>query len=119
MTGETGYNIVFYETQRGSRPALEFIEALLSPAQAKIARWLGQLAVHGPDLHRPMSDVLSGSIRELRIGYGGNNYRLLYFFFERTVVITNGFVKKTHSVAHGEIARSERRRADWLSRRPL
>lgn len=54
-------------------------------------------------------------IRELRIPYGRLQWRILYFFDGRTIVLTQGFLKKTDAVPEAEIARAVRRMNDWLA----
>jgi len=70
----------------------------------------------GPDLPRPYADILRGKIRELRVSFGHHECRLLYFIHEQSIVITNGFLKKTQKVSPDAIDRAERCRTDWLSR---
>ena len=75
------------------------------------------LEEEGPSLPRPYADVLEGPIRELRVGFGRIEARLLYFIHDRTiVVITHGFLKKTRKVESAEIAKALNARADWLLR---
>lgn len=71
----------------------------------------------GPDLPRPYADLLRGKIRELRVSFSHHECRLLYFIHEKTVVITNGFLKKTVKVPQNAVDRAEHCRIDWLSRR--
>ena len=110
------YRLAFYRTRRGDIPALESIGSLDERARAKIDRWLQQLRRYGPDLHRPMADVLRGPIRELRIRFGVDRYRLLFFIEGRTVVVTHAFRKKTARVPEEAIRRAQDFRADWVSR---
>ena len=44
---------------------------------------------------------------------GGNQYRLLYFFADKQIVITHGFVKKTGPVPVSELDRAERLMQEW------
>ena len=95
----------------------EFLDNLEKRARAKVFKWLGLLEEQGPALPRPYADILEGPIRELRIGIGRLEARLLYFFHKQTiVVVTHGFLKKTPAVPPGEIERAMRARADWLNR---
>lgn len=110
------YRLIFYTTERGDAPALEFLNALSQKPRAKIERVMTHLAALGPDLPRPYADVLRGKIRELRVGFGRLQPRLLYFFDLKEIVIVSGFLKKTDSVPEDELARAERRMADWLAR---
>ena len=56
---------------------------------------------------------------ELRISFGGNITRVLYFFIVGdTAVLTNGFVKKTQQTPPQEIARAKEYREDYRRRNP-
>lgn len=44
-------------------------------------------------------------------------YRLIFFFHaDATIVITNGFIKKTNKTPRKEIALAKRYRSDWIKR---
>lgn len=88
--------------------AVEFLMDLSGPAKEKAEAFLLLLKVKGPDLHRPHSDVLRGKIRELRCGFARLENRFLYFFHDKRVIVTHGFLKKTGRVPDGEIQRAER-----------
>lgn len=81
-----------------------------------MAKWLELLEEKGPDLPRPYADLLRGKIRELRVSFGHHECRLLYFIHGDTIVITNGFLKKTQKIPPDAIDRAERCRVDWLAR---
>jgi phage-related protein len=56
-------------------------------------------------------------IWEIRIQFGGNNYRLLGFFDEgKLIILTNGFSKKTQKTPTKEIKLAEQRRSEYLQR---
>lgn len=112
------YELIFYTTAQEESPVDEFLDSLGPKPRAKIERFMGHLQRHGPDLPRPYADSLRGKIRELRVPYGRLHFRLLYFFQERRIIMTSGFMKKTAEVPIGEIERAERRMADWLRRHP-
>ena len=111
------YELIFYTTAHEESPVDEFLDALGSKQRAKVQRFLGHLKAIGPDLARPYADALRGKIRELRVPYGRQHFRLLYFFCGKTIVVTSGFVKKTAEVPEGEIERAVRRMEDWTYRR--
>lgn len=49
----------------------------------------------GWEMTRPHSDTLRDGIHELRVGFGGVNYRLLYAFHGQTVaVLAHGLTKE-------------------------
>ena len=95
----------------------EFLDALDTKVRAKVMKWLALLQEEGPALPRPYADVVAGPIRELRIGFGHLEVRLMYFFHgKKTVVVTHGFLKKTRPIGPAEIQRALRLRADWIQR---
>jgi phage-related protein len=63
--------------------------------------------------------VVRGKIRELRIHYSSNQYRILYFFHVRDqIVLVHAFSKKTQQLKEKDIDLSERRMKDWIGRFP-
>lgn len=105
-----------YRSPREECFAEEFLKELPAKVQGKALRWIQELATHGPTLPRPYADVVRGKIRELRIVFSGQQYRFLYFFAGKQIVITHGFLKKTGPVPAQELDRAERLMHDWLSR---
>jgi len=88
------YEVIFYLDKRGKCPTEEFLDQLELRLKAKVEKWMEKLGEEGPNLPRPFADVVRGKIRELRISFGSNHYRFLYFFFGKEVIITHGFLKK-------------------------
>lgn len=49
----------------------------------------------GHELRRPEADYLRDGIYELRVGFTGMNYRILYFFYGQIIaVLSHGLVKE-------------------------
>lgn len=110
------YEVIFYETANGHIPVDDFLDSLQTKVRAKVEKWIEKLEQHGPDLPRPYADIVIGKIRELRIVFGSNQYRMLYFFFGKIIVLTHGFTKKTDKVPPLEIKRAENYMAEFLNR---
>lgn len=111
------YELVFYETQSGRAPALEFLRSQPKSVRAEGGWLLEQLQKHGNSLGRPVAAYLEDGIYELRWQLERNEYRLLFFFSGRQIiVVTHGFSKKTKRVPKAEITRAREFRAEWLSR---
>lgn len=111
------YELIFYETQSGHAPALEFLRSQSKPVRAEAGWLLEQLQKYGNGLGRPVVAYLEDGIYELRWQIERNEYRLLFFFSGRQiVVVTHGFFKKTRRVPKPEIERARELRAEWLSR---
>ncbi len=73
------YEIIFYTTKRGDSSIDEFLNDLDKKSMAKVQAYISLLTEVGPDLKRPYADHVRGKIRELRIHYSSNQYRILYF----------------------------------------
>jgi len=85
----------------------EFLDGLATKVRAKLMKWLEILEQQGPNLPRPYADTVRGKIRELRLQFGSNQYRCLYFFDGRKIIVTHGFMKKTDKVPENEIVYAE------------
>lgn len=109
------YSIEFYTKPNGDKPAKEFIEGLEPKMRAKMLRELNLLEVNGPALREP-SKSLGDGIFEVRAKFATNITRVLYFFYVgKTIVLTNGFVKKTLKTPSREIETARKYRADCIS----
>ncbi len=113
------FDIVFFTTERGDSPIDEFLDGLDKKSRAKVAAYLSLLEEEGPNLKRPYADVVREKIRELRIHYSSNQYRVFYFFHVRDqIVLVHAFSKKTQQLKEKDIVLSERRMEDWMRRFP-
>jgi len=48
------------------------------------------------------------------VNFGSNDYRFLYFFFGKRIIVTHVFLKKTNRIPEGEIERAEQIMKDFL-----
>ena len=111
------YELIFFQSGAGRSPALEFLRSLPKPARAEGGWLLEQLEKYGISLDRPIVGYLEDGISELRWQIDRNEYRLLFFFHGRQIiVVTHGFSKKTQKVPQGQIEKARKLRAEWLSR---
>lgn len=112
------YKIEMYTKPNGESPAQDFIMSLDSKMQSKVFREIDSLELFGPSLREPISKHLEDGIFEIRAIFANNITRVLYFFYiGKTIVLTNGFVKKTQKTPRSEIDKAKRYRADYLSRK--
>ncbi len=113
------YNLVLYTTARADSPIDEFLDGLDKKSRAKVAAHLSLLEEQGPSLKRPYADIVRGKIRELRIHFSSNQYRILYFFQVRDqIVLLHAFSKKTQQLKEKDIELAERRMEEWMRRHP-
>ena len=113
----TEFTVIAYEKENGESPVEDFINGLDVKMRVKVYGLLSVLQDKGNMLREPYSKHLDDGIFELRCKVGSNITRVLYFFYyEGTIVLTNGFVKKTQKTPLGEIALAKERRADYIER---
>ena len=112
------FEVEFYETPNGDQPAKDFLLLLDKKMRAKMADTISILQDNGYELREPYSKHLSEGIFELRAKVGSDITRVLYFFYvERHIILTNGFIKKTQKTPPKEIERAKKYRADYLRRK--
>jgi len=106
-------HVVFYQDANGKSPIVEWLNELgTTDAKTfdKCRRAITRLALLGHELRRPEADLLRDGIYELRVRRGSVNYRLLYFFYGRTVsVVAHGLTKEA-TVPITDISRAIARR---------
>ena len=110
------YSVEFYKDKKGDCPTIDFLNKIHTKIRAKVVKWITHLQREGPNLPRPYADIVQDKIRELRVGFGSNEYRFLYFFFGKRIIVTHGFIKKTQAVPLGEIERAKRYMNDFLQK---
>jgi len=86
--------VVFYAEDDGSSPILTWLDRQQSKVQDKCLVKTERLAELGHELRRPEADFLRDGIYELRVRHRRVHYRMLYFFHEKTAVISHGLTKE-------------------------
>ena len=85
--------------------------------KAKVLRTIALLEEYGTELRQPFSEKLDSHIFELRIKQSSDITRVLYFFYiDKRIILTNGFVKKTQKTPPGELKPANDRRENFLKR---
>lgn len=111
------YQIVFYEKDDGTKPALEYVDSLSMKMRARLYKIMELLADYGPQLRMPYSEHLQDGIFQIRAQQEGNISRVLYFFsVGKTIILSNGFTKKTPKTPSAEIKLAKKYRDDYEQR---
>ena len=98
-------------------PVKEFLDSLDDKMRAKFSMEIKLLEEKGNQLREPYSKPIDDGIFEIRCKVGNNITRVLYFFYyERKIILTNGFIKKTQKTPPEEIKLAKERRADFKER---
>jgi phage-related protein len=115
-----GYKVVFYE-EHGVCPVMEFLRSLPSKkVKEKVNARILLLGEKGFRMPFEYNKNLKGyPLWELKIPYGTNTYRVLYFFHGSLVVLLHGFAKKTDETPKSHIDLALRRMERWKGIRNL
>lgn len=114
---QRAWEVTFYETAKGERPAETWLRGQPVKAQARFARIFDLLEEHGTNVREPYVSHVRGKIWEVRIEHDRVQRRLLYFSApERKFVVLHGFVKKTQKTPPKEIEVAEQRMRDYMTR---
>jgi len=106
--------VVLYREDDGTVPILEWLDGLPPKVVTKCRVRIERLRELGHELRRPEADLLRDGIHELRIGFQGQNYRMLYFFHGTVAaILSQGFVKE-RVVPPVEIDRAVERKRRFL-----
>ena len=111
-------NIGFYRAESGASPIEEFLDSL-SGKQAQRVAWVLRLIEEIDSVPAQYFKKMAGTedIWEVRVQSGTDTIRLLGFLFgSHSLVLTNGFGKKTMKVPRREIALAEQRKRDYFNR---
>jgi phage-related protein len=92
-------------------PVLKWLDRLPLKVQDKCRVRIERLRDLGHELRRPEADYLRDGIYELRVGFTGMNYRILYFFYGQiAAVLSHGLVKERDESQEKTQAHERRRR---------
>ncbi len=111
------WNVEYYQTEKGRFSVADFIDSLDAKSRAKVARTLDLLEEFGAELGMPYARRLEKQLWELRIRYGRNRYRIIYFLATgRTFVLLHGLTKKSGVIPKSDMEIAKNRMDDYLSR---
>ena len=98
--------IRIYQEIDGTVPLLDWLDDLPDKAKDKCVAVISRLADFGNQLRRPDCDYLSDGIYELRARVGNVNYRILYGFAGKQIVLLSHGCTKKKKVPAKEINRA-------------
>lgn len=95
-------------------PLLEWLDAVPEKAQDKCIEKIDRLQELGYDLRRPHCDKLGQGIYELRARWQNVQYRILYGFVGRNIVLLSHGCSKKKKVPKREINRAVRNKKNYI-----
>lgn len=108
-------SVRIYRQKDGTVPLLEWMDRLDQRIQDKCMRAVGRLEALGHELRRPEADYLGNGIHELRVRFRRVNYRMLYFFSGRAVVVISHGTTKEDRISERDMNVALRRKAAYES----
>src|SRR3990167_8682256 len=106
--------VIFFADRSGC-PVLKWLDDIPKKAYAKALVRIELLAELGHELRRPEADFLRDGIYELRWRFQSVNYRILYFYHGREVVVLSSGLTKETAVPSDEISLALRRKRTYAA----
>ena len=117
LTNGTAIEAEYFELDDGTMPALDFIRAQPTKMRAKLFKNISMLEEFGTALRMPYSEHLEDGIFQIRVVFGSDITRILYFFVVGgKAILTHGFVKKELKTPQSEIERAKKYRDAYIAR---
>jgi phage-related protein len=98
--------VLLYKEDDGTVPILKWLDGLPGKVQDKCVARIKRLRDLGHELRRPEADYLRDGIYELRLRHQTVNYRVLYFFYGKSVVVLTNGLTKEKQITQGDINRA-------------
>lgn len=113
------FAVAFYQTADGDEPVSDFLDDLRRTQPALHRLLIAKIELlEDSRWHRPPhTEKLEDNIFELRIGRKDIARVLFFFAVGRTIILTNGYVKKQQKLDPRELARAREYKRDWERRR--
>ncbi len=111
--------LITYKEKSGDVPLLRWLESLPDKVRYKWEARFESLEQSGYELRRPICDILRNGIYELRLKNGTINYRVLYAFVGRNVVLLSHGLSKEGKVPDIEIDKAIANRSKYLANPPV
>jgi len=110
--------IEFYKKLNGTIPVEEFLDSL-NAKQARKTLWTLRLVRNLERVPEEYLKKLKGTndIWEIWIQFGNDIFRILGFFDDQKIILTNGFAKKSWKTPKNEIELAEHRKKEYYERK--
>jgi len=102
------YSVKFYKDSRtGKSKVREMMDSLEPKIKEKSWKYMDFLAANEAYLEEPYSRHVKGKIRELRVDFAHNFFRIFYFcLIGKKIVILHAYFKKSNKAPKKEINRA-------------
>jgi len=111
MSRAVGLPIGFYRTSTGGEPVREWLLSLPTDIRKEIGGDIRNVQEGWP-LGKPYVDGFGDGLYEVRTSHRGDQFRVLFFIIEGTMVLLHGFQKKTPQTPVAAIVLARRRQKE-------
>ncbi len=108
--------IYYYKEKDGSVPLFEWLDEIEKHSKKTVEKCIARirlLKTYGYELRRPYADYLREGIYELRLQWRSTQYRILYFFHGRNIIILSHGLTKKQKVPEIEINKAIERKKQF------
>jgi len=98
--------VIVYQDKDSSVPLIKWLKKQPQKVQDKCAAMIELLTASGHELRRPYADYIDNGIYELRPTVKRVQYRILYCFVGKNVVLLTHGLVKTDKIPRAEIKRA-------------
>lgn len=115
------WRIELYKTASGKCSIIEYLQSLSPKYRSKIERGIDLLELYGIFLPYPFKRKIVGcrykNLWELRIRFGEDRFRIIYFLYRENIfILVNAFCKKEQKIPKNELEIARSRMVDFLNR---
>jgi phage-related protein len=103
--------VIFYRTQAGTEPVREWIKSLSDLDRKTVGADIGIVEYNWP-IGMPLCKSLGNGLWEVRSNIKDGIARVIFFMHEGSLVLLNGFVKKTQKTPSAEIETALKRKKE-------
>jgi phage-related protein len=115
MTNLKKLNVFFFKNENGSEPVREWLLTLPSNDKKIIGEYISTVQ-YGWPVGMPLVDSLSNGLWEIRIRLPNRRItRIIFFFDDETIILVNGFIKKTQKIPKKELELAKIRKNQYES----
>lgn len=99
------YEIVFFTNQlKGKSLVYEYIQSLPDKERSKVLKYIEYLRQNKGVLDEPYTKHIIGKIRELRVDFSKNRYRIFFFIHVgKKIILLHAFLKNADKTPQSEI----------------
>ena len=111
------YKLKFYKDSiKGGNLVVEYLRTIEDKHRSKIYKQLEFLRASCGYVDEPYGRHIVGKIRELRVDFSNNYYRILYFtFVDKNIIILHAFLKRSNKTPNREIQIAMDRYNDFIN----